>query len=95
MILNIQLNSHWVNIFGLCSEVLALLPAALTPKPDRSQFYLKHPHEVVREIIIGMRCKGDTRLALLRLRNERYPHAAIYETAADASTFEIERKLLV
>jgi hypothetical protein len=68
---------------------------ALTPKPDRSQFYLKHPVEAVREIIIGMRCKADTKLALLKLRNARYPHAALYETAADASTFEIERKLLV
>lgn len=68
---------------------------ALTPKPDRSQFYLKHPVEAVREIIIGMRCKDDTKLALLKLRNEGYPYAALYETAADASTFEIERKLVV
>ena len=95
MILNIQLNSHWVNIFGLCSEVLALLPAALTPKPDRSQFYLKHPHEVVREIIIGMRCSEEVKMALRKLRNEMYPHAALYETAPHDLTFEIARRLIV
>jgi hypothetical protein len=68
---------------------------ALTPKPDRSQFYLKHPVEAVREIIIGIRCKDDTKSALLKLRNERYHHAALYETEADVSTFEIQRKLVV
>jgi hypothetical protein len=67
----------------------------LTPKPDRSQFYLKHPPEAVREIIIGMRHTDDTKLALLKLRNESYPHAALYETAPDDSTFEIERKVVV
>jgi hypothetical protein len=68
---------------------------ALTPKPDRSQFYLKHPHEAVREIIIGMRCEEEDKMFLRNLRNEMYPHAALYETAPHDSTFEITRKLIV
>jgi len=68
---------------------------ALTPNPDRSQFYLKHPHEAVREIIIGMRCTEEHKIALINLGNEVYAHAALYETAPDDSTFEIARRLVI
>lgn len=75
--------------------IMSTASPALTPKPDRSQFYLKHPHEAVREIIIGMRCTEEDKMALLNLRNEAYDHAALYETAPDTSTFEIARKLVI
>lgn len=68
---------------------------ALTPNRDRSQFYLKHPPEAVREIIIGMRCTEENKMSLIKLRNDMYAQAALYETAPDDSTFEISRKLVV
>jgi hypothetical protein len=86
-------SAHW----AYEQEVRFLMSTAspaLTPKSDRSQFYLKHPHEAVREIIIGMRCKEEDKLALRKLRNEMYPHAAIYETSPHDSTFEIARRLI-
>lgn len=87
-------SAHW----AYEQEVRFLMSTAspaLTPNPDRTQFYLKHPHEVVREIIIGMRCTQECKMALLNLRNEDYAHAELYETAPDDSTFEIARKLVI
>jgi hypothetical protein len=69
--------------------------AALTPNPDRSQFYLKHPIEAVHEIIIGMRCGEEGRKALRELREDKYPHAELYETVPGSSTFEVVRRLLI
>jgi len=67
---------------------------ALTPKPDRTQFYLEHPCEAVREIIIGMRCREEDRKALQDLRDGQYPHAEVFDTVPGASSFEVVRRLL-
>ena len=87
-------SAHWAYEQEVRFLMSTAIPA-LTPKPDRSQFYLKHPYEAVREIIIGMRCSEENKMALRKLRNEIYPHAALYETTPHDLTFEIARKLIV
>jgi hypothetical protein len=68
---------------------------ALTPNPDRTQFYLKHLSNAVHEIIIGMRCEEEDRKVLRELRDDKYPHAELYETVPGGSTFEVVRRLLI
>lgn len=74
--------------------VMDISSPALTPKPDRSQFYLEHPCEAVREIIIGMRCGEEDRKVLRDLRNKRYSHSELFDTVADDSSFEVTRYIL-
>ena len=74
--------------------IMNISSPTLTPKPDRTQFYLKHPCEAVREIIIGMRCGEEDRKALQDLRDGQYPHAELFDTVPGGSSFEVVRRLL-
>jgi hypothetical protein len=75
--------------------IIDISSPALTPKPNRKQFYLRHPPEAVHEIIIGMRCGEKFRKSLKKLRDDQYPHAELFDTVPCSSALEVERRLLM
>ena len=61
---------------------------------DKSQFYIRHPPGVVKEIIAGIRCTPAMVARMNRICKDLFPEASMYNAVQSGTTYEILRDVI-